>query len=537
MRIRILFFALFFIPLFTFKTSFSKEIEIPRIIENMSLEQKIGQLFIWDFNGKVPSKKVENLIKKYGINSFIIFKKNLGTIDQIKSLTSYIKLRSLQHLSVPPLISMDHEGGVVSRLPLAFPIPSPLSLGQTEYIKYTEILSDESAKILQYLGFNMNLAPVLDISDPFLKTFIASRSFGGNLNVVNSLGIEFTTRMIDNGILPTAKHFPGIGSFQDDPHKTKTISNETIEDLKNINLIPFKNYINLSGPKAIMISHHVFQQIDPKPASLSKKIVTDLLINEFKFDGLIITDDLMMEATLATLPITHSVIEAYKAGIDLIMVAWSENNQRKAFNSLLNYFRSNPIEISGLNIRISKILKIKFELQKLKNNNIKFKHDREFIDSDIIAKVSESVLNFNSGNQAKKIIQNKRIQKTFPNHLCLISQNYEFTKNFSDFYNKKFSIYKNLTSLNNFQDINCDFYIFHISSEASLKLIRKAAKVVHDKGESNVVIVNTITPYFGKEFSNSYRILDFFSQHHGTANRISQLIPILYAEMNSSSSN
>ncbi|HEY8271087.1 MAG TPA: glycoside hydrolase family 3 N-terminal domain-containing protein, partial [Pseudobdellovibrionaceae bacterium] len=211
----------------------------------MSLDQKVGQLFLIGFPQQSVDPQLENFIKKYKISSFILFKRNISSLSQVAKMNAQLQKISVAASVISPIIAVDQEGGQVARIPTRPPIPNAMSIGQTEDLGLARSLGQETAKIISTLGFNMNLAPVLDISNPDSQSFIGQRSFGSNADKVSSIGVALSRGLLDEAVIPTAKHFPGVGSICEDPHKKVVEYNASAEAFSERDLKPFEEFSKL----------------------------------------------------------------------------------------------------------------------------------------------------------------------------------------------------------------------------------------------------------------------------------------------------
>jgi len=281
---------------------------------------KLGRLLMIGFNGTELPDGFSELIKEYGIGGFVLFERNLVNPGQILALNK--QLHSLEEDFIP-LIAIDQEGGRVQRLKHPFSrLPSARKV--EEYYKkhhsidiiyeYGMFIAEE----LSIAGFNMNLAPVLDLCEKE-DGVIGDRAFSDAPLVVEEIGVSMIAGMQDHGIIACAKHFPGNTDTKIDPHKKLPAVNIKPEVMRS-NLSPFIHAIN-NDVGSIMVSHTLFKDIDDKPASMSKKIVNGLLKSGTRFKGIVITDDVKMGAIANTYSLSEAVISALAANNDMVMIS------------------------------------------------------------------------------------------------------------------------------------------------------------------------------------------------------------------------
>lgn len=281
---------------------------------------KIGRLLMIGFNGTELSQEFKLLIQKHGIGGFVLFERNLKEPAQILSLNR--QLYSVDKDFVP-LIAIDQEGGRVQRLKSPFVhLPSARKVGEY-YRKYNSIDSIYEygsfiAEEISITGFNMNLTPVLDLSDKE-DGVIGDRAFSNTPLIVEEIGVSIIAGMQDRGVVACAKHFPGNTDTQIDPHRALPFVHIKPEKLYH-NLSPFIHAIN-NDVGSVMVSHTLFKGIDDVPASMSKKIVNGLLKSELHFKGIVITDDVKMGAISKKYSVADAVIQALSANVDMIMIS------------------------------------------------------------------------------------------------------------------------------------------------------------------------------------------------------------------------
>ena len=289
--------------------------EIDALLNSLTIEEKISQMLITEV------KNGQTLLSP-APGGIILFEENFSSCKATAKFIKELKNQS----RLPLIVSVDQEGGKVQRLknlhsPKATNIPSMYYLGKTN----DTFLAFETGRVMAAemgaLGINVTFAPVLDIySNPNNKV-IGKRSFSENPDTVSDMAINLANGLEATGVYATYKHFPGHGDTATDSHIKLPVIRKTKAQLYKEELIPFKNAIE-NGAKIIMVGHIALPEItgDNTPATLSKEIITDLLIKEMGFEGLIVTDALNMGA----LTKNFSEEEIYKmtveAGTDLLLM-------------------------------------------------------------------------------------------------------------------------------------------------------------------------------------------------------------------------
>lgn len=289
---------------------------------SLSLRQQIGQRMMVGFDGPFLDEKVIDLVKKYKIGNMILFSWNITDKHQMIELCRDIQELVMQETGQPAFIAIDQEGGAVSRLPAdATRIPGAMALaaaGRTAYAYNAGLITGEE---LWALGANFNLAPVLDVNSNAANPVIGVRSYGEDPETVIRYSLEMMRGLNDGGVLSCGKHFPGHGDTSVDSHLALPTVNKSLEELQRTELAPFQAAVD-AGIPAIMSSHIVFPQLDPElPATMSRRILTELLKVEMGFSGLVLTDCMEMQAIQQSYGTVKGAIAAIKAGVDLVLVS------------------------------------------------------------------------------------------------------------------------------------------------------------------------------------------------------------------------
>lgn len=337
------------------------DVFIDKKIRQMTLDEKVGQLFIVGFPKIQVDKELEGFIQKHKPGSFLLFKRNIKSPDQIRILNETLYKISFQSSRLPPLIAIDQEGGAVSRLPIDPAPPNALAIGQTESPIVAEEMGFTTGRFLREVGFNMNLAPVLDIADPFSPSFIGVRSFGASAQLVRDMGFSYSQGLLRARVLPTAKHFPGTGNLIDDPHLKVAENKTALKDLYEKDLLPYRGFSGLGPASAVMLSHFIYPALDAskEPASFSKKIINDILRQELGFRGLIITDDLQMQGSRQLLRPEAAALKALQAGVDIVMLTYSFADQAKAFAYVKAAIQKGDLTKEAVDKKLQRILTAK----------------------------------------------------------------------------------------------------------------------------------------------------------------------------------
>lgn len=326
-------------------------------INSMTLDEKIGQLIITGFNGSEYNDDMDRLINEYKVGGVILFARNIEDSNQMIDLT-----RALQenNNNLPLFISIDEEGGRVSRLPDDVEkFPSAFTIGlindqQTAYENGKEI-----GYTLKRLGINLDYAPVLDIYSNENNTVIGDRAFSTEESIVSTMGIATMEGIEDADIIPVVKHFPGHGDTEVDSHYGLPIVYKTLEELRNFEFIPFVKAIE-SGCDVIMVSHIILNEVDSSnPASLSKIVISDLLRKDLEFDKVVITDDMSMGAITSIMSIEEACIKSIEAGCDILLLGNAYEEIEQVINSIKLKLYNGEISEEQINKSVKRILELK----------------------------------------------------------------------------------------------------------------------------------------------------------------------------------
>ncbi len=317
----------------------------------IDLSKKLGQLFFVGFEGYTLTKEIKDFLKLVQPGGIIFFECNIKDKKQVKHLINEIN----NCLEIKPFIGVDQEGGSVERLRnICTSLPSVWGLskvGLKELLEAHKIIASE----LKELGFNLVFGPVLDINSNKANPVIGTRAISNNPKIVSEYGDEIVKLYLKNNIIPVGKHFPGHGDLQIDSHLSLPSLNKSLTELENFEFIPFKGAIKSHIP-FIMVGHIQLPKIEKdkkKPASLSKKTISNLLKKNLDFKGLVITDELNMKGVTKNFSLLQASAEAILAGTDLLLYNHKQNFTKQAFE----YLKERSIKDKSLKHRIEESYK------------------------------------------------------------------------------------------------------------------------------------------------------------------------------------
>lgn len=323
----------------------------------MTLKEKIGQLFMLGFEGKTPSRSVRRMIRDFHVGGVIFFSRNLSSPAQVVKLTN-----ALQSLSpkMPLFLSVDQEGGRVSRLPKGFTVfPSGAVLAEGHSTAQIYRVAEATARELRSVGINMNLAPVLDVNTNPANPVIGDRAFGSDPVRVSTVGLTVIAGLQDNQIIACGKHFPGHGDTSADSHRELPVVRRDLRHIRDVELRPFLHAVQ-NGLAAIMTAHVRYPSLDPEnPATLSRSILSGLLREKMEFKGIIVTDDLEMKAITDHWAPGEAAVRALEAGADLLLICHQEAAQVAAVEGVVKAVKKGRLSEARIEQSLLRILQAK----------------------------------------------------------------------------------------------------------------------------------------------------------------------------------
>ncbi|MDO4995780.1 MAG: glycoside hydrolase family 3 N-terminal domain-containing protein [Bacilli bacterium] len=328
-----------------------------KIIDDMTLEEKVGQLFLVRYDGNLAN----TYISKYNAGGFLLFARDFD--GKTKSIIKE-EIDGKQKLSKIGLaIGVDEEGGYVTRVSRFKALrdekfTSPKSYYETGGYPLVEQMENEKATLLKSLGVNLNLAPVADIStNP--DDFMYIRSFGGTAEETSTFIKNMVGYAKNNNISSCLKHFPGYGNNVD-THTGVAIDTRSYDTFTTSDYLPFISGIN-EGVPFVLVSHNVVTSMDDIfPASLSNKIITGELRDKLNFTGIIITDDLDMDAVKAYAEGGNAATLAINAGADMLITSDYVN----MYNEIITNINNGIIKEETIDMAVKRIIswKLAYEI-------------------------------------------------------------------------------------------------------------------------------------------------------------------------------
>lgn len=391
---------------------------IDHAINGMTLNEKIGQMLMPDFrnwkgrNVTEMLPEIEQLIQEYHLGGVILFRENVVTTEQTARLVAeYQEATGKYGL----LMTIDQEGGIVTRLQSGTDMPGNMALGAT---RSPEIANDVGRVIgeeLNALGINMNLAPVLDVNNNSDNPVIGVRSIGESPELVAELGIAYTKGLQNTGVAATAKHFPGHGDTAVDSHLGLPEVPHDKERLMEVELYPFQKAME-ANIDAIMTAHVTFPKIDDTkviskkdgteislPATLSYKVLTELMREEMGYEGVIITDALNMLAIADHFGSVDAVIRSVKAGTDIILMPVELD---AVVDGLLEAVETGEISEERIEESVKRILTLKIGRGIVKVENPQPIEDLVSNAEEVVGSVAHKQVESGAANRSITLVKN-----------------------------------------------------------------------------------------------------------------------------------
>ncbi len=328
-------------------------------LKDLSIQEKIGQMLMIGMDTNYMTERIKLMITKYKVGGIILYRKNFNTYQDMLALMKQLKDLNKEN-KIPLWIAIDQEGGRVNRMPkeiLNLPAANKIALkGGIEAVeKSAEIIG----KLLKQSGYHINFAPVLDIKRFKDSHAIGDRCYGKTKEEVADYGIAFMKKLQEQGILSVVKHFPGHGATKKDSHYFLPMIKERIEYIEKEDMYPFQQAIK-NGAEAILIGHLLLRNVTGIfPASLSKKFITKYLRKKYRYNGLIITDDLKMRAIRLWYGAEFAVRKAFEVGNDVIVFRFSQEEERKAIDTVMKQVKAGNLKEARINRSVRRIIRMK----------------------------------------------------------------------------------------------------------------------------------------------------------------------------------
>src|SRR5712692_96913 len=330
-----------------------------RIVQNMSLDQKLGQMVIVEFYGSTVNTDLKQMIQGSRANGVLIENKNgdAQTRSQLIALNQAMQKAA----AIPLFISTDFEGGYVNELRLITgERSSEQTIGATGDPNVAYNAGHSAAADLAALGLNVNFMPIVDVLTNPNNPGLPMRTFGSDPTLVTNMGRAYLKGLTDGGVIGCLKHFPGLGSASIDPHQSLPYMNRSLATLNAVDLEPYRTLIDEGIVPMVMVTHILNPQLDPNlPTSLSPNVVTGILRKQLNFNGVIISDTLWMGGISNTYSLAQAAVLAVKAGTDLLLGPRGLADTQNMIFGLHQAVMGGQISINQINASVQRILELK----------------------------------------------------------------------------------------------------------------------------------------------------------------------------------
>jgi beta-N-acetylhexosaminidase len=336
------------------------QVNVQRLMASMTVEEKVGQLLMVGFGGTSVTPHIERWLVDRRIGGVALFSRNIVDVEQTARFTR--ELQQLTEGHIPVFIALDQEGGNVVRVKEgAMVLPGNMALGATRSPTLAYVAGQSLAIDLRLLGFNMNLAPVLDVNSNPKNPVIGIRSYGERPDLVAELGSWYVRGQQEMGVVAVAKHFPGHGDTHSDSHFAMPAIDADLARLDTVELWPFRRAMQ-AGLDAVMTAHIALPQLAEEPnlpATLSRTILTDVLRKRLGFNGVVVTDGLEMQGIVERYGSGRAAVMAVLAGADMPMILWTRKKKEEVYRALLKAVRTGEISRQRLDRSVRRILTVK----------------------------------------------------------------------------------------------------------------------------------------------------------------------------------
>ena len=337
--------------------------------ETEELRRKAGRLLFVGVPGTKLDKRLREMLREVRPGGVILFGRNVETAEQVALLNAQIR----DAVGGRVIIGVDQEGGLVDRFrDICEPMPSAKSVGLAGRSELARKFGELSARALRLLGFNMNFAPVLDLRGGNEENGLRGRTFGETPEEVARLAGAYLDGLQAHKIVGCGKHFPGLGGSLVDSHRRLPVVTHSWEEILQHDLVPFLDLMfhRREGKlHSVMVSHAAFPEVSEflqawfrrtaelpsledfsqVPATISNNVVMRMLRTAFKYDGLVITDDMEMGAVVQTLSVAEASLRAIEAGSDMILICEQEANFKAARDLICRAVAEGRIKVEVLN--------------------------------------------------------------------------------------------------------------------------------------------------------------------------------------------
>lgn len=349
-----------------------KDFQIEDYLEKLSLEEKIAQMFIILPEAAVNADIVteagpmtEEAIQNIPVGGFIYMEQNLQSPEQVRSMLDAVQKYSMDRIGLPMFTCIDEEGGSVARINgnMNFNVPyigNMSEIGASQNTDDAYQTGQTLGKYLSELGFNVDFAPVADVLSNPSNQVVKDRSFSSDPDLTAEMSAALLKGLKENGVCGAFKHYPGHGATEGDTHEGYSYTSKSLGDLLTCELIPFERGIQ-EDVDFIMAGHISLPNVigDDTPASLSYKMLSEILRDQMDYDGIIITDAMNMGAIAQTYSSADAAVKSIQAGADIILMP---ADFTAAYQGVLDAVNNQLIPADRIDDSAARILKVKLSM-------------------------------------------------------------------------------------------------------------------------------------------------------------------------------
>ena len=322
----------------------------------LSVRDAVGQMFVVGMDGTEPNYYVEKMVRERNVGGVLLLGHNLESEEQTKALTGSLQRLSAEtETAIPLFVAVDYEGGEIGGAPWVSKQPSAAEVGDRADPEEARRIAEKIGRELGRGGVNTNLATVVDTGS---GAAIGSRSYGDDPALVALMGAAFVEGSERAGVVSSAKHFPNHGPALEDSHGARPIVDHDLQTVLRSDLVPFRTAVEAQVPM-LMVGHLVYPVLDPeRPASLSPFAI-ELLREVLGFDGVVVTDDLIMEGARRGGTTTDAALRAVQAGVDLLIISGPPEDQVAAYDAIVAAVESGEVPRERIDTSVERIEDVK----------------------------------------------------------------------------------------------------------------------------------------------------------------------------------
>lgn len=346
------------------------------------LKRKIGQMINAGFPSPYIDDQARRLVKDFYVGNFVLFGRNFKDSVQACELCKDVTELVMKNTDgIPPFIGLDQEGGAVSRIyDGATLIPGTMATAASG-IEDAYTLGNNMGRMLRAMGLTLNDAPVLDVNVEPKNPIIGARAFSDDVERVTKLGVSMMNGMMDGGTIAAIKHYPGHGNTISDSHLANPVNNTPRSVLEETEWVPFKEAFN-SGADALMTAHVIYTDVDTEPATLSYKIMTEILRGEQGFQGVVLTDCMEMNAIKVTYGFAEGAVRAIEAGCDILTFSHTYEGVKEAVEGIYAAIESGRLTEERINLSYNRIMRVKEKYGLVGEQNIDSEYAKSLVSDE-----------------------------------------------------------------------------------------------------------------------------------------------------------